>query len=407
MNTGCGTAARRHGDAASFAALEAGQSARITKTIAESDVEAFARLSGDYNPLHMDSDFARGTSFQRRVVHGMLVAGYVSTLVGMHLPGPGALWTEQNFRWKAPVFIGDTLEIALTITHKSEGSRTITVGVEAKNQDGNIVMEGNGTVKLLEKQARREETPLSERVAIVSGGARGIGAAIARALGNAGAAVVVNYRNSESQANEICEEIRSNGGRAFPCRADVTDAGAVTAMAECARGEFGKPVDVLINNAARAAAPRPFLEMSWEEAAAAFDVQVRGAFNCSKAVLPGMLAQKSGCIVNIGSMLTWNVPTVGWTALAMAKSSLKALTRSLAAEFGPQGIRVNLVSPGMTETDSIAGISERLRKLQAMQTPLRRLSTPEDVAKTVLFLCSGAGDFITGADIPVCGGLCM
>lgn len=390
-----------------FSSLEVGQSVRISKTIAESDLDGFARLSGDYNPLHMDADFASGTSFQRRVVHGMLVAGYVSTLVGMHLPGPGALWTQQDFRWQVPVFIGDSLEITLTITHKSEGSRTVTIRVEAFNQHGKLVMDGNGTVKLLEKQSRREETPLPERVALVSGASRGIGAAIARALGNAGAAVVVNYRNSESQAREICEEIRSNGGRALACRADVTDAQDVAAMAECARAEFGKPVDVLINNAANAAAARPFLEMSWEEAAAVFDVQVRGAFNCSKAVLPGMLAQKSGCIVNIGSMLTWNVPAVGATALAMAKSSLKALTRSLAAEFGPHGIRVNLVSPGMTETDSIAGVSERLRKLQAMQTPLRRLSTPEDVARTVLFLCSGAGDFITGADIPVCGGLCM
>ena len=83
---------------------------------------------------------------------------------------------------------------------------------------------------------------------------------------------------------------------------------------------------------------------------------------------------------------------------------MKALTRSLAAEFGPQGVRVNLVSPGLTETDSIAEIPERLRKLQAMQTPLRRLCRPEDVAQTILFLCSGPGDYITGADIPVGGG---
>ena len=88
----------------------------------------------------------------------------------------------------------------------------------------------------------------------------------------------------------------------------------------------------------------------------------------------------------------------------MAKAALLSLTRSLAVEFGPHGVQVNMVSPGMTETESIAAISERLRKVQAMQTPLRRLATPQDVAGAVVFLCSEAGQFITGTDVPVCGG---
>jgi 3-oxoacyl-[acyl-carrier protein] reductase len=120
-----------------------------------------------------------------------------------------------------------------------------------------------------------------------------------------------------------------------------------------------------------------------------------------------MMERNSGCIVNIGSIVTRNVPPVNLTGYALAKSALKSFTRSLAAELGPKGIRVNMVSPGITETDLIADVPERLRKVQAMQTPLRRLARPEDVARAVLFLCSEAGDYMTGADIPVCGGFSM
>src|SRR5438132_13139577 len=178
-------------------------------------------------------------------------------------------------------------------------------------------------------------------------------------------------------------------------------------MVEQTKQKFVKPVDVLINNASGPIQARSFFETSWQDIQAHLDVQVRGAFNCCKAVLPAMLEQKSGRIVNIGSIAAKNVPPSEWTGYVLAKSALHALTRSLAAELGQKGIRVNMVSPGMTETTLTAEVPERLRKVQAMQTPLRRLSLPGDIAKAVLFLCSNAADFITGADIPVCGGVSM
>ena len=120
-------------------------------------MEAFAKLSGDRNPLHMDDSFAARTHFQRRVVHGMLVANYVSALIGMRCPGPGALWSQQNFRWLAPVFIGDRIDLTMKVTHKSEGSRSLTIEVKALNQEGKVVMEGEGTVTALEERQQPEE----------------------------------------------------------------------------------------------------------------------------------------------------------------------------------------------------------------------------------------------------------
>jgi 3-oxoacyl-[acyl-carrier protein] reductase len=394
-------------DFADAGRIQVGDSVCLRATITEKDVQSFADLSGDYNPLHMDSGFARTTSFQRRVVHGMILASYVSRLVGMHLPGAGALWTQQSFRWLAPVFIDDTVEVSLTVKHKSHASNLLTIEVKAVKQDGAPVMEGEGTTMLVETRQEQKDEALAQRIALVTGGSRGIGAAIALELGRAGASVAVLYRNHRTEAEEVCGELGAAGGRGIAVEADVLDAAAVAAAGARIREEFGYPVDILVNCAGGRVEPRAFLESTWQDLQKQLDVHVRGAFHCCQAVIPGMLEQGSGRIVNIGSVLGWNVPPPNWTGFIMSKAALKSMTRSLATEFGPKGIRVNMVSPGLTETDSIADMPERMRKLQAMQAPLRRLSSPRDIARAVAFLCFEGGASITGADIPVCAGANM
>jgi 3-oxoacyl-[acyl-carrier protein] reductase len=392
---------------ADFEKIKPGDEFQFAKAITAEDVEAFAKLSGDRNPLHMDDSFAARTHFQRRVVHGMLVANYVSTLIGMRCPGPGALWSQQNFKWLAPVFIGDRIGLTMKVTHKSEGARSLTIEVKALNQEGKVVMEGEGTVTALEERQQPKDLPITERVAFISGGARGLGAAIATALAQAGAMVAVNYHNSAAAAEDLCASLQSNGGRAIPVQADVTNQASVTSALEKARQEYKRPVSILINNAGSLPEPRPFLQTTWEDMQATLDVHVRGAFHCSQAAIPGMIEQKSGRIINIGSSFSLNTPPVNWSNFLVAKSAMQALTRCLAAELGPHGIRVNMVSPGLVETESIAGLSERLRKVQAMQTPLRRLASAAEIAAVVAALCTSAGDFVTGAEIPVSGGLQM
>ena len=129
---------RLHAEAqfSNFETIQEGDEAEFYKTITAEDVEDFARLSGDRNPLHMDEQFAGRTRFQRRVVHGMLLASYVSTLVGMHCPGPGALWSQQNFRWTAPAFINDRVHFRLRVTHKSTGARALMIKVTESTKMG-------------------------------------------------------------------------------------------------------------------------------------------------------------------------------------------------------------------------------------------------------------------------------
>jgi 3-oxoacyl-[acyl-carrier protein] reductase len=393
--------------AADFAGIAIGDEARLTKKISAADVAAFASLSGDDNPLHVSTEFARRTSFQRPVAHGMLVASYVSTLIGTQLPGPGALWAQQSFRWRAPVFIDDEISFTLRVTHKSASTRTLNIAINAVNQHGHTVLEGEGTVMMLEERQPIRSLPLAARVALITGAGRGIGAAIAQALAAAGARVIINFIKDEAAAIELQRTIASNGGQALAWQADVTQLAEVQEMIDRAAQHFGQPVDVLINNAGAAIQARPFNETAWDEMQRHFDVQIRGAFNCAQAALPAMLAAQSARIINIGSVYAWNTPPPNLIGYVTAKAALAAFTRALAVELSPKGVRVNLVSPGMTETDLIAAVPERLRKVQAMQTPLRRLATPSDIASTVVFLCSEAADFITGADIPVCGGAVM
>lgn len=381
-----------------FSTLQTGTVARFSKQITVEDIRAFAALSGDYNPLHLDPEYARKTSFGKPVAHGVLLASYVSRMVGMQLPGAGALWMRQSFQWPAPVFAGDTVEITMRVTHRSAGSNTITVEVTAVKQDGTTVLSGEGAVLLMEQQPSRPAgRSLRESVAVLSGGTRNGGAAIAFELAREGAAVALS---DSTGADEVVAKIKQEGGQAATVRLDSDSLSAVEQT-------FGKPVHVLVNNTTAAFKPQAFGDLSWETVQQVLDQEIRGVFDACQAALKLMLINKSGCIVNLGSILTKQAPPAQMAPVVLAKSALLGLTRSLATEFGPQGIRVNLISLGMGDFDMADAGADRLKKVQAMQTPLRRLATSDDVAKAVVFLCSDAGSYITGADLPLAGGLSM
>lgn len=135
--------------AAEFDSIEAGHTTTLRREITSQAVDAFAAVSGDLNPLHMDDSYAQQLGFSGRVAHGVLLGSYVSALIGMQFPGPGAFWAKQTFEWRLPVFVGDVIEITATVKHKSAGTRTLLMSVQAKNQKGQIVMNGEGAVRLM------------------------------------------------------------------------------------------------------------------------------------------------------------------------------------------------------------------------------------------------------------------
>lgn len=246
---------------------------------------------------------------------------------------------------------------------------------------------------------------LKDKVAIVTGSSRGIGAATAKLLAGQGAKVVVNYVNAKEQGQTVVDHITKEGGQAILVGADVSKVDDVTRLVGEARQAFG-PIDILVNNASITFPVVPFVEYPWEEFERKLLCELKASFFTCRAVVKGMIERKQGCIVNVSSGLSRH-PGFGFIAHSTAKSALDAFTRGLALELGPHGIRVNVVAPGLTITDATAGQPEQMKQAIAGQTPLRRLGEPEDIAGAVLFYCTDWSRFVSGTYMPVSGGMQM
>ena len=246
---------------------------------------------------------------------------------------------------------------------------------------------------------------LRDKVAIVTGSSRGIGAATAKLLAAHGAKVTVNYAQSREKGEKVVDEIARAGGKAILVHADVTEREDVEAMLEKTEAALG-PVDILVINASIHFPVTPFVQYKWEDFEKKVLGEMKALYYPCQAVVPGMVQRGAGCIVTISSGLS-RVPGPGFVAHSTAKSALDGFSRSLALELGPRGIRVNVVAPGATDTDAIAFMPKEMRERVAAHTPLRRFGQPEDVAGAVLFYCADWSRFVTGTYLPVCGGIQM
>jgi len=241
-------------------------------------------------------------------------------------------------------------------------------------------------------------------VAIVTGGGQGLGRAFSLALAEHGAAVVVADLRGDN-AERVAGEIRAAGGSGVAAQCDVSDEASVTAMVAKAR-DLGRPA-ILVNDAAifSSLKMRPFTEIPTSEWDAVMAVNVRGAFNCCRAVVPLMAEGRYGKIVNISSSTVF-LGRPNYLHYVTSKAALIGFTRALANEVGPLGIRVNAITPGSTKTEiPRETVTDAQRSAMASQTALRRVQTPDDLIGTLVFLASPASDFITGQTINVDGGL--
>ena len=240
-----------------------------------------------------------------------------------------------------------------------------------------------------------------KQTALVTGSSRGIGRAIAVELAREGWAVCVNYLEHREAAEDLVRLLRAEGWEAIAVRADVSDRDAVEAMVRTAQAELG-PIELLVNNAG-ISYQGLFQDTSNEIWDRTLAVNLTGARNAAQAVLPHMLSEKRGCIVNISSMWVLRGASCE-VAYACSKAAIIGLTRSLALELAPSGIRVNCVAPGCIETDMVRVLGEETRAMLVEETPLGRLGTPEDIAHAVAFFASEKASFLTGQVLTADGG---
>ena len=243
---------------------------------------------------------------------------------------------------------------------------------------------------------------LTGKVAVVTGGSRGIGASIAKGLGSEGATVIINYNHSHEKAQAVVEEIKAMGGSACALQADISEAEETKVFIEKVLGDFEK-IDILVNNAG-ITRDKTFKKMSFEEWHKVIDTNLSSVFNTCKVALPPMLEQKYGRIINISSVIG-QAGGFGQTNYAAAKAGLIGFTKSLALETARGGVTVNCICPGFIATEMVGEMPEKVKEAIIAQIPMQKLGAPEEVAKGVLFLCES--EYVTGQCLNLNGGLYM
>jgi 3-oxoacyl-[acyl-carrier protein] reductase len=256
---------------------------------------------------------------------------------------------------------------------------------------------------MAEQRSSTPGKPMSGKVALITGASRGIGAAIAVRFAADGAKVVVNYANSEREANEVVSRITGSGGQAVAVKADVGKPAEISLLFAATIKAFGR-LDILVNNAA--VMQRTFLQDVTAEAIDAhFNVNVRGYLLCAKHAAE--LMQSGGSIINVGSAIS-RMAYTGAVVYTATKGAIDVMTRVLAAELGPKGIRVNVLAPGSTRTDmnsEKSGKTKDEEKQEIAATALRRIGDPEDIADAAALLASEDARWITGTWLDVSGGI--
>ncbi|MDW3206342.1 MAG: SDR family oxidoreductase [Alphaproteobacteria bacterium] len=389
-----------------------GQSAELVIDVTADLLERFASYSGDRNPMHFDDSFARARGLGGRVAHGMSYAAFISTLIGQHLPGPGALWLSQSIRFLAPVEVGETVRLRAEVESVSQSARTVDLKLSADVKDRGAVMQGAATVMVPSTDASplRSGRPSTQLridggpVAFLFGGASALGRSVASRLAGEGWSVALFGRRGgdlTSLVNEMEEAGGGIGAASFTC--DLTDSDSVAAACEDARKAFGVP-SALFHCASAPLARSGILETD----AATFDAHLAVQLHGTKAIVDAcagnMIEAGGGSLTFIGSSAARGAPPDGLSAYAAAKSAAASYIRSVALELGPKGLRANVLSPDFLETRLTNHVPDRTRKLAAAKSPLRRLATVDEVAAFAVFIAGPGAAYLNGEDILLDGG---
>lgn len=351
-------------------------------------------------------------NFVNYITVHLLTLSVLSTFVGMYRPGRSATFLDFSINFERTILLNKEYTLKSVVKFVSISTHSIVENFTIQN---NNITFANGKIKSRFNEPLRKmpsiialretglDLELKNKVVLITGSSRGIGETTAKLFSLYGSNVAINYFIGKNDAISVMNEILNNGGIAKVYQADVANREQVINMVNSIQKEFGH-INILVNNAVRNAIPINFLDLSWADIQKDIDVTLQGAFNCCQAVIPGMILSGGGKIININTLFS-ETPPSGHFKYAVSKSCLTGLTRSLAVEMAEYNIQVNMVSPSMVETDLSAGLPSFLSTSTPHETPMKRLCSPLDVARAVIFLASSQSSYTTGQKIMVTGGL--
>ena len=330
----------------------------------------------------------------------------LSTLVGMKLPGKYATFAKFQLSFSNRIPLSKLIELAGEVTKLSIVSESVETTVSVL-QENTVLAIGKLNVvvnpppqKIVNCQKIKShhlDMGLKDKVVVITGASRGIGAATAKLFAMQGAKVVVNYYKGKRDAELIVEDIQKNGGIAIPLQCDVRSKSEVENFVSNIVEKFGT-VDVLVNNAVKEAIPKNLVKLGWDDYLSELEVSLKGMHNCCQATLPILKQQKSGKIINLSTIFVEN-PVTGQSQYITAKSAVVGYTKSLAKELAKLDIQVNFVVPNMTETDLVSCIPSDFAKRIAASRDFGRNLQPVEVAQSIVFLASSWANSITGQKI--------
>ena len=393
-----------------FDDIKIGDNAELKHIITQQDIDKFVDLTGDDNKLHIDAEYAGKTSFKKPVAHGMLGASFISTIIGTKIPGDGALWYSQSIEFLLPVRVGDEITVKAEVLKKVEQQRSIELQTDIYNQHRQKVTSGVAKVKIIEQEevtADTATTPAAEnKNALIIGGTGGIGGATCIQLAKEGFNVAIHYLSNKTAAEKLQDAILGLGVKAAVIPGDITSPESTAEIINAANRKIGE-ISVLVNCATLKIPAIKFEKATWKDFEEHLSINIRANLYLAQLLIPQMKKALYGRFIFLTSQNTEGAPPSELSYYTTAKYALNGFAKSLAVELAPFNIRVNLVSPGMTETGLIADFPEKAKLLAAARTPLRRLAKPEDIANVISFLASHKSDYLVGETVRVNGGQAM
>jgi 3-oxoacyl-[acyl-carrier protein] reductase len=390
-----------------YSKIKVGDSEKITHKVTKDDISKFVELSGDDNKLHVDEEFAKKTSFKKPVAHGMIGASFISTIIGTKIPGDGALWFSQSLEFLLPVRVGDELTVSATVIKKNDRQNSIELTTDIINQNKQKVTTGVAKVKIIEDEVAPDVIDIErEKVALIIGATGGIGRQTARVLADKGFNLVLHYNSNKAGAEKLKAELeKKTNKKIYVVKADITKEVDVSEMMFDVKRYFGY-ITALVNASTSPFGNIKFESIEWGDILSQISINIKSSFMIMKYATELMEIHNYGKVVFITTQYTEQMQTE-LIHYITAKSALNGFAKSLSVDLAHKGIRVNLVSPGMTNTDLIADLPEKVKLLTSARTPLKRLAEAEDVAQAIGFLVSDESDFLTGETIRVNGGQVM